>query len=90
MQDASGQHGSYSELASNLLRVYVQTFVAKDRAARHHSEFRQLRQRVDDAFRNAIAEILHLCVGTDIDQRQNCQRVDYSARGSFPSWGCQS
>jgi hypothetical protein len=44
----------HPKFVADFPRIDIFAFVTKDRAARHHSQLRQLREAVDDAFRNSI------------------------------------
>ena len=57
-----GEDGSYAHVAAYFLRVAGLPFVSKNCVTRRHGKIGQLREAVDQALRNPVAEILGLRV----------------------------
>ena len=62
---------AYVEFATDGLRVHLAALVAKHRALRHHAQFWNRRQVVDQAPRDSVAEIIVLRVATHVLERQD-------------------
>jgi len=74
LQQSAQNHGPHAEVVSNLSRINFFALVLKDRAARHHLQLRQLRKAVDDAFRNAVREVIGVWITVLIVERQHGNR----------------
>src|SRR5438132_6397190 len=88
---ASGNDRLDLQLISDVLRVRIFPLEAEHRAARHHLELWKLRHAVDDAFRDAVAQVVALRIIGCVHERQHGQRVDRwgprtarSGRAKFP------
>ena len=66
LTNSAREHRLYVELAPNLLRIDFLVLIAKDCAARHHPQFGKLRKSIDDALRNAVAEVIQLRISSDV------------------------
>src|SRR6185295_4247752 len=69
--NASRQHGANVEVVGDSSRVGLATFVGKHHAARDDAQFWKLREIVDQAFGDFIAEVLSIGIGSFIDKREN-------------------
>ena len=76
---SSSEDGADLQVASNFLRIGLFAFVAEDCAARSYAEIRKLRQVIREALADAIAEILHVGVGTLICERNDREGIDCCA-----------
>ena len=74
-QNASDQHGLNVQFPANRARVDLAALVTENRAARHHADARKPREGINDAFRDAVAEIFGLGIGGCVLKRQDSQRV---------------
>src|SRR5438445_10872145 len=74
--DAAVSYRLHVKLASRYRCVGFTTFVAEGGIARHDLELRQLRQVIDESFRDSITEIFELRIVRDVGERQNGDRID--------------
>src|ERR1043165_5404439 len=65
-------------------RIHLPVFVTKDGAAGHDFELRQLRQVVDDGFRDAVAEVFRLGFAATVNEGQDGQRIYGAAARATP------
>ena len=72
--DAPFQHRSHPELGADSAHVLVLPFEGESRGARGDAERLDLRQRVDDLLRDAVAEVLVLRVGAHVPEREHRDR----------------
>ena len=75
-RDPAREHRLHLQVTSGGLRVDIRPFVAEHGTARHHRDIRQLRQAIDDAFRNAIAQVVRIGIGAHVYEGQDCDRAD--------------
>ena len=75
LRQLTGDDAAHLELAADGDRIDV-ALVAKHRAARHHVQLRQLREAVDHAVADAVAEVLDVRIVRDVDERQHGHGVD--------------
>src|SRR5438046_3122490 len=73
LSNSPGKHRTDAQLLADFVRINFSALKAEDCAARYHSQLRQLRESVDNAFGNTIAEILHIGTGTGVFQGQDRQ-----------------
>jgi hypothetical protein len=69
--DAPFQHGVHAEHFSYPTDVFVLSLERECRRAGDHLEAGHLRQRVDDFFGQAVAEILVIGIATHVDEREH-------------------
>ena len=79
LQHASGQHGAHLQLASDVLRIGVLSFVAEHGRPGHDPELRQFRELVDDRLGHAVREKFRLRIVARVDKREDGERVDRRA-----------
>src|SRR5262245_66090302 len=58
-----------------ILRLRGLPPVLEYRTARHHLQVRQLGEAVDDAFRDAVGEVVDIRIRIRVDERQDCYRI---------------
>ncbi len=73
---AAGDDRLDVQIAADLLRVDVLALVAEHDAARAHAQRRQLREAVDQAFGDAVRQVLRVARRADTDEWQHRHRVD--------------
>src|SRR6266498_4203660 len=66
LDDSAGKHDAYIQLAPDRLRVHLFSFVTKDGAARSDAKLRNVRQAVEDALGDPVAEIFVFLVGAQV------------------------
>ena len=76
LHDSSREDGADVQLAADGLRSNFAAAISKDRALRHHAQFRYGRQRVDEAACDAVAEVFVLGIAAGVFEGQDCERVD--------------
>ena len=78
--DAAHQDRADVELFADFLRIVFAIFETEDGAAGHHFYVWQLRERANQAFGEAVAEIFVVGVGGGVDERQHGDRGDFLFR----------
>jgi hypothetical protein len=77
------QHRPHIQLAADFFGICFVPLVTKYVTSWHDTQRRDLREAVDQVFRDAVAEILGVGVGTDVDEGEHREGVDRAAcRGS--------
>ena len=71
LQHAAGEDRPRVEREADGRRIDHDAFVAEGQAARDHPQPGQLRQAVDDAFRDAVGEVFNLLIGAGVRQREH-------------------
>src|ERR1035441_9639525 len=71
LHDAAHQNCAHPERVANFLRIVLLPLVAEHGAARHHLKVGQLRKTADQAFGQAVAEILIVGVSGGIDEGEH-------------------
>ena len=82
LDDVAREHRLNAELPADVPRIDVLSLVTEDGAARHDAQSRNLREVVDEALGETIAEVIELCVAAAIHQRKHSQRLDHVARAT--------
>ena len=57
LKHSSGEHGANTQIATDLDRIHV-TFMAKDGTSGYNPQSGELRETIDDRFRDSVAEVL--------------------------------
>ena len=84
LQDAADENRADAERLADLAGIVFFPFELEDRAARHDFQLWQLRERADQAFGEAIAEIVVARVGGGIDEGQDGDGGDLRVRRRLP------
>lgn len=69
------EDGRHVQLAANLTNVHVASTKSKGRRARGHAQPPELRQGVNEFFRQAIAEVLAVGIRVPVGKRQHGNRL---------------
>src|SRR2546423_1020058 len=76
LSDLAFQNSTDFQFFANLLRVGLLAFVSEDGAARHHTQTRNLRKRVNQTLRDSVRQILRLRVLSGVDERHHGNRIN--------------
>src|SRR2546423_1443460 len=82
LKHSADQRRAYPKLLADSLRIDVLAFVTEHCAPGHHSQLRKLRKTVDYAFGDPVREVFSVGVSSLVDQWQDSQRIDRSARST--------
>ena len=74
--DAARQDGLYLQFMTYDGRIGFASFVTKGRIARHDSELGQLRQVIDQSFRDSVREVRKIWIARNVDEGQDGYRID--------------
>ena len=66
LDDVAGEDGLHAELPADVLRIDVLSLITEDGAARHDAQSRNLREVVDEALGQTVAEVVELVVAAAI------------------------
>src|SRR5712664_553952 len=72
----AGHHRAYVQIVADLLRVYLFPFVAKHGGSRHNAKIGELREVVDNALADSVAQVFGIGIGASVDEGQHGQRVN--------------
>jgi hypothetical protein len=75
LRDPAREDRAHAQLAANCLGMLFLSLVAESGVSRHHLQTRQLRQAVDEAIGNAVAQVFGVWVIVGVHEWPNCQRV---------------
>ena len=71
LRDPAHKHRVHVEFLTDFLGVDFAPFVAEDRTAGHHAQFRDAGKAADNSFGNTVGQIFDVGVRAHIDERQD-------------------
>jgi len=77
LHDASRDHAFYLQVVRHHLRIDVATLVVEDRRTRHHRQIGNLREAIDEALGETVAEVFAVGIIAGIDEGQHCNRRNF-------------
>ena len=82
LRHPAGHDGADAEPTGRLRDVSFLALEPKDGIARFHLHLRQLREVVDEAFGDAVAQVFRVRIAAGVDERQHGERIDRLGRGA--------
>ena len=79
--DSSDQHRAYLQVLTDFLQIVFFAFEPEDRAARHDLHVGQLRERADQTFGQAIAQVFIAGVRGRVHKGQHGDGIHFAGRG---------
>ena len=84
LRDSALEDRAHAQLAAKSLSIRFFPLVAENGVSRHHFQIRQLRQAVDEAFGDAVAQVFGVWITIGVHEGQDRQRVNgFASRREF-------